>query len=92
MSKHGGTPRKLRLMGNGLPGGTQVELDGVDVTSSLTGLALKIGLDERPQVVLDVLLWEMDTELDDVQFVVPPKTREALIRLGWTPPEGDGAS
>lgn len=92
MSKHGGRAGKLRLTGSGLPGGTRVELDGVDVASSLTGMSLSIGLDDKPQAVLDVVLYELDTNLDGVQFVVPPKTREVLIQLGWTPPEGDGAS
>ncbi|WP_405531513.1 hypothetical protein OG592_27035 [Streptomyces avidinii] len=92
MSKRGGRAGKLRLTGSGLPGGTQVELDGVDMAPGLTGVTLRIGVDDKPQAILDVLLWELDTELDGVQFVVPPKTREVLIQLGWTPPEGDGAS
>lgn len=90
MSKHG----KLRLTGSGLPGDTRVELDGVDVARGLKGLTLTLDAadDDRPRAVLDVLLWELDTELDGVQFAVPSKTREVLIQLGWTPPEGDGAS
>ncbi|MGW1616369.1 hypothetical protein ACWCQZ_44375 [Streptomyces sp. NPDC002285] len=86
MSKHGVRPGKLRLGGTGLPGGTQVELDGVDVASAVTGLTLRIGINDRPTAVVDVVLHELDTELESPRVVVPDKTRALLVRLGWTPP------
>ncbi|CAM5622444.1 hypothetical protein [Streptomyces aurantiogriseus] len=86
MSKHGIRPRKLRLGGTGLPGGTQVELDGVDIASAVTGVSLRIGLTDRPTAVVDVVLHELDTELEHPLVAVPEKTRDLLVRLGWTPP------
>ena len=86
MSKYGVRPGKLRLGGTGLPGGTQIELDGVDVASAVTGLYLRIGVNDRPTAVVDVVLHEMDTELENPRVVVPDKTRDLLVRLGWTPP------
>lgn len=86
MSKYGVRPGRLRLGGTGLPGGTQVELDGVDVASLVTGLSLQIGVDELPRVTLGVVLHELDTELENPRIVVPDKTRDLLVRLGWTPP------
>jgi phage protein D len=86
MSKYGVRPRKLRLGGTGLPGGTQVELDGVDVASAVTGLSLRIGVNDRPTAVVDVVLHELDTELKNPRVVVPDKTRALLVQLGWTPP------
>lgn len=86
MSKYGVRPGKLRLGGTGLPGGTQVELDGVDVASAVTGLSLRIGVNDRPTAVVDVVLNELDTELENPRVVVPDKTRALLVQLGWTPP------
>ena len=86
MSKHGVRPGKLRIGGSGLPGGTQVELDGQDIVSALTGLSLHIGVDQRPTAVLEVLLHDVDTELENPRVIVPETTRDLLVRLGWTPP------
>jgi phage protein D len=86
MSKYGVRPGKLRLGGTGLPGGTQVELDGVDIAGAVTGVSLRIALTDRPTAVLDVVLHELDTELERPRVTVPDKTRDLLVRLGWTPP------
>jgi hypothetical protein len=92
MSKHGIRPGKLRLGGTGLPGGTQIELDGADIASLVTGLSLRIGVDSLPEVTLGVVLHELDTELENPRVVVPDKTRALLVRLGWTPPAEEAAS
>jgi hypothetical protein len=86
VSKHGVRPGRLRLGGTGLPGGTQIELDGEDIARSVTGLSLYISTDNRPTAVVDVVLHEMDTDLDNPRVIVPEKTRDLLVRLGWTPP------
>lgn len=92
MSKYGGQPGELRISGSGLPGGTKVELDGQDVSNSLTGLTFRIGLESRPTAVLDIVLRDLSVAVENPGLVVPGATRELLIQLGWTPPEGDGAS
>lgn len=92
MSKYGQQPGELRISGSGLPGGTKVELDGQDISSTLTGLTFRIGLDDRPTAVLDVVLWDLSTAVENPKLVVPEATHKLLVRLGWTPPEGDGAS
>ncbi|MFZ3473098.1 hypothetical protein ACODT3_10810 [Streptomyces sp. 4.24] len=92
MSKHDGRHGELRISGSGLAGGTKVELDGQDISCSLSGLAFSIDLDDRPRAVLDVVLKDLSTSVENPKVVVPDATRELLIRLGWTPPEGDGAS
>lgn len=92
MSKHGPRHGELRISGSGLPGGTKVELDGQDVSSTLTGLTFRIGLDDLPTAVLDVVLWDLSTTVENPKVVVPEATHKLLVQLGWTPPEGDGAS
>ncbi|BCM70867.1 hypothetical protein EASAB2608_06201 [Streptomyces sp. EAS-AB2608] len=86
MSKYGVRPGKLRLGGTGLSGGTQVELDGVDIAPVVAGLTLSIGVDSLPTAVVDLVLHELDAELSNPRVVVPEKTRAVLVRLGWTPP------
>lgn len=86
MSKYGVRPGKLRLGGTGLPGGTQIELDGRDIANVVTGLSLRVGVDSLPEVTLGVVLHVLDTELENPRVVVPDATKELLVRLGWTPP------
>ncbi|MBC2903150.1 hypothetical protein [Streptomyces cupreus] len=92
MSKHGVRPGALRISGTGLPGGTQVELDGEDIAPLVEGLSLRIGVKALPTVTLDVIVHELDTELPNPRVVVPEKTRDLLVRLGWTPPAEEATS
>jgi phage protein D len=89
VSKHGLHPGALHISGNGLPGSTTVELDGEDITSTLKGLSLRLSTEDQPTATLDVLLWETSTDLENPAIIVPDKTRELLVSLGWTPPQGD---
>jgi hypothetical protein len=86
MSKHGVHSGRLRLAGTGLPGGTRIELDSKDITCSVAALSVHVGVDHLPTAVLDVILHELDTELENPRVIVPEKTRDLLVRLGWTPP------
>lgn len=86
MSKNGVRPGLLRIGGTGLPGGTQIELDGEDIASAVTGLTLRVGVESVPTAVVDVVLHELDTDLEHPRVTVPDKTRDLLVRLGWTPP------
>ena len=92
MSKCGVRPQRLRLGGTGLPGGTQIELDGVDIAHAVTGLSLHIGVDNLPTAVFDVALRELDTDLEQPRVTVPDETRDLLVRLGWTPPAEEATS
>ncbi|WP_199572741.1 hypothetical protein [Streptomyces murinus] len=92
MSKHGVRPGKLRLGGTGFPGGTRVELDGVDIAPVVTRLTLHVGVDNVPTAVVDVVLHELDMELETPRVIVPETTRDLLVRLGWTPPAEEAQS
>lgn len=86
MSKHGpGTAwHTLRISGPGPAG--RVELSGQDISNALSGLSLRLEAGCVPTATLDLVLWELPTELDTVQVKVPDATKELLVRLGWTPP------
>ena len=58
----------------------------------LGGLSLSLGVGEIPTGVLNVLLREVDTEVENPRVVVPDKTRDLLVRLGWTPPAEEESS
>lgn len=96
MSKHGVRPGALHISGPGAPGGTRVLLDGEDIAAVLTGLTLRIGTENRPTAVLDVVLHDLSTDVAEPRIVVPAKTEALLVQLGWTPPvdgeqQGDGS-
>ncbi|MFI1889823.1 hypothetical protein [Streptomyces jumonjinensis] len=85
----------LRISGTGYAGGTKVYVEGKDVSRALTGVTVQVGVGNVPTATLgvaratatlDIVLWDLSTELDGVKVVIPPQTRELLIRLGWTPP------
>jgi hypothetical protein len=92
VSKHVVRPGKLRLGGSGLPGDTQIELDGEDIASAVTGLSLRLGVYGLPEVTLDVVLHELDAELEHPRVILPDATKQLLVRLGWTPPAEEAQS
>jgi hypothetical protein len=64
-----------------------VEVDGQDVANGLRGYTLRSKAGHMPTLELDLRVF--DTEVDgEARVVVPAGTREALIKLGWTPPGG----
>ncbi|MET8766331.1 hypothetical protein [Streptomyces sp. NPDC004658] len=92
MSKYSNRPGRLRIGGTGLPGGTEIDLDGEDIAGAVTHLSLHVGVDNKPTAVIDVVLHELDTDLENPRVTVPQKTRNLLVRLGWTPPAEEAQS
>lgn len=84
-------PRTLRISTPTDRGGQIVELDGVDISRALYGLSLTIRAGDMPSAVLDVVVEEIPTELDEVRAYLPDATKELLVRLGWTPPAEEGS-
>jgi len=77
---------KVRLE---LHGGTgRLEVDGVDLTSSVTDIELQWNDRTRsPELVVTLAIVELKSETDDARLVLAPGTEAALRALGWTPPE-----
>lgn len=63
-----------------------VDLDGQDVACALTGISLRIDGGPVVTAVLDVVADEIPNDLGEVRVHLPEKTRDLLVRLGWTPP------
>jgi hypothetical protein len=84
--------RRLQISRGGESRGAKVHLDGEDIGRDLTALTLRLVAGKATTAVLDVFIDDLSTDLEDVQAVVPEATRKLLVQLGWTPPEGDGAS
>lgn len=65
-----------------------VRLDGVDISNTLRGLRLSMSCTDVTTVELDVAVIETTELSAEVSAHIPDTTRDLLIRLGWTPPEG----
>lgn len=89
MSKNGTRPGSLSIIGDGMPGSTVVELDGRDITRAVSGVTVEIDVDSKPTALLNVLLFDVSTHLDNPCVVIPDATRELLVQLGWKPPQDD---
>ncbi|MFC4034554.1 hypothetical protein ACFO3J_24200 [Streptomyces polygonati] len=82
---------KVSVQGTG-PFHHRVIVDGVDLSRGLTGLSLRIGIGSVPELTLDVQLIDI-SELKDIEakVLIAPATHDALVTLGWTPPEETSA-
>lgn len=83
MSKHGSRLGKLRIGSDGTI--ANVQLDGLDISSVLDAVDLKLRPGCLPEVRLGVLVHDLTTEVEGT-VVIPDETRDLLVRLGWTPP------
>lgn len=70
------------------PGHARVLLDGHDISHAVRAMTWEFEVDHVPQLILDLPIHDI-TSLDseDTEILIPDDTREALIKLGWTPPE-----
>lgn len=76
----------LKVVGSA--GKAAVELDGVDIADCITGVDLRFRVDDIPCATLNLLLVDVTpVDSEDVEVLIDEKTRDLLVRLGWTPPE-----
>jgi hypothetical protein len=72
---------------NGL-GRHKVLADGQDISHGVRSVRLSLDPGELPSVELELAVIEIDgIDVEESRLYVPDATREALIALGWTPPE-----
>lgn len=71
------------------PGGTteQILVNGVDIADACVGYTLRAHVGEMPHLEVDMIVLHPAEVDGDAEVTVPPDTVEALIALGWTPPE-----
>ncbi|MCM2580458.1 hypothetical protein [Streptomyces meridianus] len=78
---------RIAIEGDGLPGSTNVLLDGRDIGRGLTGLTLTLAHDRVPHVELDLVVVDA-TRVGSVEaeVVLGSGVADTLVALGWTPP------
>jgi hypothetical protein len=83
MSRH-----KVDITPNGVGG--SIKIDDNEISDAVTGAALYLRVGDIPRLDLELHIIDV-TPIDaaDVELMIPARTREALITLGWTPPPGD---
>lgn len=74
----------LKVTTTGQARGT-VELDGQDISSGLSGLDLRMHVDDLNMVTLELKAPTFEVEGEFV-VMLPEEMQAALKRLGWTPP------
>jgi hypothetical protein len=62
-----------------------IRIDGQDVSKAVRGFQLESRVGEVTTLVLDLVMVRAEIEVDTV---IVPQTYDLLVRLGWTPPEG----
>lgn len=83
MSRH-----QFEIKSDGRPGCYQILIDGTDIAQGVTELDLSMRLNEVPTVTLDLKLIDV-TELGSIEaeVMLGAGVHDALVALGWTPPE-----
>jgi hypothetical protein len=70
-----------------------VELDGHQITTALSSVALRIAYGEPVTTILEVAAYEYTAYDGKARVYLSEETRDLLKRLGWTPPaEGEEAT
>lgn len=80
-----GDPQKrMKLTMNGGIG--HLEIGGVDISAATRSVELRVKAGDLPEVMVDLSVIEVEID-GEAEFKVLPVTRDALIALGWTPPQ-----
>lgn len=76
---------EITVDGTGRDG--RIVLDGHDVSRGVRGFALRAEIGRVTELELELSAVDGATFDGEVRLVIPEGTREALIALGWAPPE-----
>jgi hypothetical protein len=70
----------------------RVSVDGHDISSAVRSLRFDGDAGAYPRVRLDLHIYDVTTvSSTETELCIPESTAEALIALGWTPPESQPA-
>lgn len=82
--------KKIRIVPSFAGTKDVVEIDGQDLANACRGYTLRAHVGHVPELELDLFIIAEANEVNgEVLVIVPDRTREALINLGWTPPGGN---
>jgi hypothetical protein len=66
----------------------RVVIGGQDISGALRGIVVRGGVGEAPRLELDLDVFDVTRlESAEMEILIPDDTRDALIALGWTPPQ-----
>lgn len=71
------------------PDACVVEVDGTDLAAVARSVQIHAAAGERPRLLLDLPLHQITVE-GETQVAVTERVAQALISLGWTPPQPSG--
>lgn len=81
--------REVKIDMDGAGIGT-IMVDGQNIANGCVGMALDLEPNRIPRIQLDLRIYEhAELVLADPIITIPDATRDALIALGWTPPDTD---
>ncbi len=67
-----------------------VIVDGCDLSRSVQGLTLRAGINQFPELELDLVVPTATvTGETEVRVFMTDETKKALVALGWSPPAGE---
>lgn len=75
----------FKLTSNGFRG--RLEIDGVDLSDAVRAVTVRHEVDNLPTVTVELCLFTGDVNGSEAIAHLPDETRDALIALGWTPPQ-----
>ena len=65
-----------------------IEIDGHDITKAVREVTFSVGVDRLPVATIDLLvLSDGAIASSDTTVVIPDDTADALVAMGWMPPE-----
>lgn len=76
--------KKLTFTQNGRQ--QKVHLDGEEISSAIKAISIEAEACQVPVVRLDLAVFEIETDTDEVKIHITDSTVDLLKRLGWTPP------
>lgn len=69
-------------------GQARIEVDGHDISTAVRGVDVRMRAGELPIVDLDLMVYEVKRlDMAEAEVVIDSDVRDALIKLGWTPPK-----
>lgn len=70
------------------PDHARVLVDGHDISHAVRAVTWESEVGHRPRLLLDLDVYDVTSlSSQDTEIRIPDDTRDALIKLGWTPPE-----
>ncbi|MBD2900759.1 hypothetical protein amrb99_97680 [Actinomadura sp. RB99] len=80
------TPRRVTVTPGALA--HRIAINGTDISAAVSDATITLRAGDVPEVDLTLHTYEIDRmDLPNPQIHIPAETRDALILLGWTPPD-----